>query len=49
MSLTISTTGGSDAEERVDKYDVVAALRSRFGSYEEFTIDDFTVESASED
>ncbi|MFE7423421.1 hypothetical protein [Rhodococcus sp. NPDC057529] len=49
VTLTISATGESDAEERVDKYDVEEALRSRFGSCEEFTIDDFTVESASED
>lgn len=49
VSLTISATGESDAEDRVDRYDVEEALRSRFGSYEEFTIDDFTVESASED
>ncbi|RYF59689.1 MAG: hypothetical protein EOO27_08455 [Comamonadaceae bacterium] len=49
VSLTISATGESDAEERVDRYDVEEAVRSRFGSSEEFTIDNFTVESASED
>ncbi|WP_037196485.1 MULTISPECIES: hypothetical protein [unclassified Rhodococcus (in: high G+C Gram-positive bacteria)] len=49
VTLTISASGESNAEDKVDRYDVEEALRHRFSEHEDFTVDDFTVQNVTED